>query len=352
MMITKVFKFTLVIILFFTFGFSSNLFSESVTFTAEVDGTSVIFNGFTSPNSLVMFIENDSVKGTTVSDSLGAYTKKFTAQDDGLHIFSIYSIDPENNETAIFQKEIYLIAFQTTEVNDVLLPPSIAISETTYTKGQNIIISGYSKPGQFIELKLIGSSENIYIVVANSVGYYESLINTNLLQPGSYRLIGSIQNPANSDILKTIELTFVLANSPVNPNPPANEIPISNPIPIESDPLICEYPYYRLCSFDFGNAGYIDLQYGLVSFINGFIRYFKQPISNVFDINNDKVVDSKDLSIVLYYAQKDSESGRIVNSEEQNASTILKWCLVSFLSLILFYNIYCELTRRNAKNNN
>lgn len=295
------FKFTIVLCLLLIAPVQ--IIAESVTFTAQVGDTILTIKGFTSPNSLVTFSEDNSIKGTVVSDSTGAFEKEFTAQDDGYHQITIFATDPEGRNTAALVQDIFLIEFQEYEINDLYLPPSISLNKAAFTfnKGEIIKVFGHSTPNSNMEIKIEGSMGRLSQVTSNLNGYYEYFANIDDLIPGDYVVSTTLKGSLNEDLSTSEQLSFQIRLVIEDVTPPGNPV-----APIDQGEEIggkCLYFYPKLCFFDKDGNGYIDQSSEFQKYFEGFVEYYSQMTSNIFDINDSNIVSVEDLSIVLYYTK-------------------------------------------------
>ncbi len=284
--------FILIIFLFLLNPYKVN--AESVTLTARVGDTALVLNGYTVPNILITFIEDDIVVGTAISNNLGEFTKTFTAQEAGYHSLKIYYTDPTAQTSNTIQLMLLLIDFQTLTVSDIYLPPTIRIDKTNYTVDQNITISGYAKPNELIEIQISGAVGRYSVVNSNSDGFYTYSFPTTGFVPGIYSVNASIKTDLSTNTPSSNTLNFTFYDSENN----AYIIP-------ESNNGLCPYPYRRLCYFDKGIKGYLDLINDLPDLLLGFVKFNGDNNKNSpFDINESGVINGEDFSIALFYTQK------------------------------------------------
>ncbi|MEO6728870.1 MAG: hypothetical protein ABIM99_03020 [Candidatus Dojkabacteria bacterium] len=211
------------------------LFSNSITFSAQVGDTILILKGYTSPNSLVTFIENNVVIGTIASDSSGYFEKNFTAQNDGIHQIQIHSTDIKNISTPVITKEINLISFQTTEINDIVLPPTVTVNQSFFNTGDILIIKGYTIPNTQTELLLNGSLADIVGVLSDSNGFFIYQYPANNFINGNYKFQVFIKDALGQITGKSFETPFNIY-IPFPTTPPVVS-PIVPPITIVSTPV-------------------------------------------------------------------------------------------------------------------
>jgi len=170
--------------------------AQSVTFTAQVGDTSLVVNGFSSPNSLVVFKQNNAVIGTTTSLPTGEFTKQFSALTGGLFILDIYAIDTNNVTSAAIQRNLYLIEFQEFEINDIYTPPTLKLTQ----EQSNILIQGYTLPNTPVKIIVNTSPVTSINLLSNVSGFFEDTIPIDSLGIGNFSINASIVDNINQQV--------------------------------------------------------------------------------------------------------------------------------------------------------
>lgn len=286
----------------------------SVTVSATVD-TVLVLQGYTSPNSLVVFLENSTAKGTTVSDSNGVFEKEFNSQDPGVHIISMYAIDPTNTNTQTVSIEILAIQNQTITISDLYLPPTIKISAVEYSDNQNISVFGYSLPDSLIKIEFSGTVSKIDYTRSEPNGYYSNLTPASSLGIGSYQVAASLPDFSSNTNTESESLSFSITTSTA-PTPTttssssSTSSSTSNPTPtpqitsLSPTPIPCPYLYVNLCFFDKEKKGFIGIgNLSFIDFLIEFVKNYEKPLRLAVDLNNDGLINSPDLSIFFYHVK-------------------------------------------------
>ncbi len=302
--------------------------AESLTVTASVGDTALILQGYTSPSSLVTFKENDVVKGTATSNSSGYFEKQFDAQDPGVHTIVIYATDPDNNLTNSVSLSLVLVQFNTLTIDDIYLPPTISLSDTSYLNNETINISGYSKPSFLIKIEFSGASGKIVYESTNSSGYYLYQIDGDELTLGSYQVTSTLQVDASSTSTASDNLDFTLSaaatptagptsSTTATPAPTATNTPTPTPAP-------CPYPFANLCFFDTEKKGVIEVEKpAFINYLVDFVKNFGKPLAVLVDLNEDNIVDASDLSVFLYFVRPKQTKILGVSVQEREQASVL-----------------------------
>lgn len=297
------------IIIFLILAVQQPTYAESLTVSASI-GTNLTLQGYTSPNSLVVFLENGTSIGTTTSDSDGSFTKNFNNQDPGIHTIYLYSTDSTGANSATVSFQVLLIDYQTITVSNIYLPPTITLSKTSYSQDDIITISGYSKPSSLVKVEFTGTQGKTANVSTNSVGYYLYEISGNDLSVGNYQVKSTLEVTGSNTATTSEQFSFSLSKSTVSTvSPTASPTKVPSPTPIP-----CPYFYSKLCFFDKAKLGFIDIKAGLVEYLIGFSKYYSKIVGVIFDINEDQLVDSIDLSIILFHTKADPSARQILGT--------------------------------------
>jgi hypothetical protein len=292
----------------------SEVRSESITVTAEVGETIVVLSGYTSPGSFITFSENSAIVGSATSDSSGFFSKTFEGIVPGVHSFQIQSTDQESLQSTAISISFLAIQNQQVLISNIYLPPTIMLTQND----QNVDIWGYTAPSSLVDITITGRSGIIKSIYSDSNGFYKVTFDISNFLPGEYVVTAELKVNFSSSTTVSQQLKFNVF------------IGRDQSIIISSDDLIpidldgskkCRYFYKRLCEFDQEDLGYMDIRKVFPKFFFGFVDFFIQRVSNIYDINEDSVVNPEDLSIFLYYTR--SEPYQVLglsNSEDKNSS--------------------------------
>jgi hypothetical protein len=247
----------------------------SVTTTIQAPLSALSINGFTSPNSFVILSENGTTISTTIAGGTGAFSFNMTAIVPGAHSYVIFSTDTENRSTTQTSRNYFLLANTLTTVNNILLSPTISISETEIDPGEPITISGKAKPNSTISVFIEGPLR-AYSATTNANGEWSYTIlgsETALFSPGQYIAYSLVQDGASNQSLVSPTLSFTVTSPTTDNPPPACDITRGD--------LNCN---------------------GVTNLVDFSILLFHWNTTNrVADINNDSLVNLIDFSIMMFY---------------------------------------------------
>lgn len=164
---------------------------KSTTTTSVIVTTQIgelEFRGFASPNSFVTILVDGAVAGTTTAGSDGTFIKYIGGLEPNI-IFdiTIYSTDisGKNSEpinfSAMTLTGVYVV------VQNLVLPPTIAVEPNQLYQGDLTNISGYAFPYSQVSIYVEGSHNYNFMVIANGSGAWQQTLDTraNLLSPGT-----------------------------------------------------------------------------------------------------------------------------------------------------------------------
>lgn len=182
--------------------------------TATVPDSTATFNGFAPGSSVVTIKDNGTAVGTTTTNTGGMFSKTIVSTP-GQHDFALYFTDTAGRTTpeTIFE-DVNLPFHIDTPINDIHLPPTIALSKTSIYKGDGLNIFGQAAPGSTVHVVLngvevvsatIGSSDysflldNGYVVGNNTV--YSFLTRTGVTNSiNSFTQNFNVDNCRRSDL--------------------------------------------------------------------------------------------------------------------------------------------------------
>lgn len=235
---------------------------------------SVIFSGFTSPNSKVVILKNSIMLGETMSNDLGFFNLSLSNQPSGLSNYSLYGVDKTGVRSSYLNTQINVPSTGSVASQNLLLPPTISTDKTEVKKGDEIRLFGYTLPLATVGLEALGKSSDEFTINSNSEGYYNFFVNTKDAQIGKYSaktkaLYGSTATPFSSII------AFLVGSKNVAP----------------------EQPGQCPARADFNN----DCRVNLIDFSIQAFWYLKPNADPKVDLNSDGNVDLVDFSILAYY---------------------------------------------------
>jgi hypothetical protein len=152
----------------------------------------VSFSGQAYPESQVEVLRKGSLDEAFTNipiesssiESDGTFSIKYQALLGGEYIFALRAIDKDGNKTGILTFGTNL-STENLEVEDIFVPPTVNLPEAV-ALNKDVIISGYSAPEGFVEIKVNG----FLIAETNSdnVGYYSYTIDGSKFGEGRHQV--------------------------------------------------------------------------------------------------------------------------------------------------------------------
>jgi hypothetical protein len=306
----------------------------SIDVSARVGETTVNISGFSSLFSVVTFMENGDVIGTTATDTTGFFAKQFTAQIEGFHTLNIFANDGHGKTSRVIDLSYVLITGQQIDLNDLYLPPTINAG-SSFHEGDIVNVFGYTVPNQGLQVNLTGKKELSKTVTSDVDGYYSTFFNTQNFELGSYTVY-AVLNHTSLTSTTTSSLGFEIFAMPTSilltPTPSSAVVSLTSggataPIVTPVENLIiptavlakeCPYDYINLCFLDKEKKGWIDSEKELPDILKNLSDQFRTNTKSVYDINQDGLVDEKDFSIILFHTK--TYSYELIQSNVKNES--------------------------------
>jgi len=116
--------------------------------------------GYSSPNSLVFFLENGSVLGTQVASSGSVFDKTLSGLDPGIHFLSIYSTDSGARNTLTITFGISVVSGSTTIASGIILPPTVSLANSEVKRPAQLTASGSAKSNASVQVFISGSGDS------------------------------------------------------------------------------------------------------------------------------------------------------------------------------------------------
>lgn len=246
----------------------------SVSVTASIDPpvASLVISGYTSPGTFVTFTNNGTVIGTDAAGPTGYFSQIFRGLQPTTHQLRIYGVDQSARATAPIFLEIYTPIYQETTVSDIILPPTIELSDTVIVQGDDLVVKGSAVPSGDINL-FTESFLRSYASTVNAAGDWSyTITDTADYLPGDYRAYGIVQSGSLQSLAGTA-LGFTVTATATTPTP-----------------AIC-----NIAQADLNCDAHVNL------FDFSILMYYWGTTQPAGDINNDGVVNLFDFSIMMYY---------------------------------------------------
>lgn len=234
----------------------------------------VLIKGLAYQKSKINFLKDGQKIGDTVADNGGFFSVKAENLVNGNYLFAIQSFDPDNVRTKLYTIPVTYEAGKIVVVDSIMVPPTLQADKKEVSKGDRIVLFGYSAPNAAVKLTILNNQEfqKIYPAVANNKGQYEFSIDTSEFAFTDYKasVSGTFQTYSSgpSDVI-----VFKVGN--------ANVLTEKNRCGIAD--LNC------------------DTRVNLIDFSIAAFWYLKPAPPKDVDINGDGVISIIDFSIMAFY---------------------------------------------------
>jgi hypothetical protein len=188
---------------------------SAITVSAMIDtpSASVLFSGYSAPNTFITFTEDGSVHGTDITNELGFFSKLLTGLSPGDHSFSLYGVDWINLTTAPHVINVYAPIYTQTNITDILLSPTLQISDNEILQGEDIIASGSAKPDSNITLFTESPLRTYYATATSSGAWSYTIDNTDEYVVGDYTIYAMAQDDFGVQSFVSIALGFSVVSA-------------------------------------------------------------------------------------------------------------------------------------------
>ena len=153
----------------------------------------VVFKGYSYPESLVTFVKNGAIVGNTLSKSNGTFEKEIDT-DPGISTFGIWARDRLGLNSPTTNVNIALQEGTKTTIANIILSPTIAAHKSVITQGEKLTIYGSATPKSNVRLfNNYSPGQILSPIKAKDNGHWEYILDTLELQPGEYSLKANTQ---------------------------------------------------------------------------------------------------------------------------------------------------------------
>lgn len=191
------------------------------------DGSDVLYlaefkiNGWAPPSSRVTTLKDGVAGATAQAGSDGKFQILIGSLERGVYTFSTYAEDSGGRKTSSYSTTMMLESGTSNVVSDILLPPTIAVTNTNPAVGESVDVDGASAPSSSIDLTVSRrsgstlSNASTLIASSSASGAWVSVINGARLAQGTYVLqararVGTkAPSPLSSPIVLNVGETIV-----------------------------------------------------------------------------------------------------------------------------------------------
>lgn len=141
-------------------------------------------NGYTIPFSHVKIIEGGNVVVENQLEQNGYFDFQFSITKDTVHEFIIFA-EYAGNSTNPVAITVDPNTWELSQTTGLVLPPILMVATPAVVQGNDAIIYGFGPRDAAITL-FASFSEILFYTTSDSEGYFESRLNTDEVNPGSY----------------------------------------------------------------------------------------------------------------------------------------------------------------------
>jgi hypothetical protein len=239
---------------------------------SQAQQATVILTGNSFPGSKLTLLKDGLITTTLVANNDGTFQITINNLNFGNYQLSLIAEDSTGISSS--PHVINVSAFSTTPYiyGNIVLPPTIAISNLSIQMGSSFKVYGFAAPGSTVNLEIPGIA-NLGSSIANASGYYEITTVANRA-PNTYFLRTKANfNGFDSLYSKPVQITYFAGQG--QPTPPSQ---------------------YSTC-VDYNKDGKVNLiDFSILLF------WFNKPSPpNSIDCNGDAAINIKDFSILMYF---------------------------------------------------
>lgn len=147
---------------------------------------SVIFTGFSYPESIVSILQNGVIVASLPVHDDGSFEVHVRSLNSGIYTFGIRAEDKDKNTSKLLTFTVYVSSGVATTVSGIFIPPTITSDKIEGKKGENILLRGSGVPNAEIRLSLVSSFEVLRKAITNASGTWSYILDTTSLDLGDY----------------------------------------------------------------------------------------------------------------------------------------------------------------------
>lgn len=236
----------------------------------------VRIDGWAYPGATVSFFRDGVIVTTKTAGGGGEFSNLTEGLDRGSYSFGVYAVDSKGTRSATYATTLWLQSSTLNAISNVMLPPTVALTENSVSPGDPIVLTGYTAPSADIttwlrpKLAEVSTADVVSTTTAASNGAWTVTIQTSGLPQGTYELVaqGKMQDglvESDKSARKTIGIGVSVPDG------------------------------------DCTSTGDLNCD-GFVNLVDFSILLFNWNTSNaVADVNKDGFVSLPDFSILLFY---------------------------------------------------
>lgn len=248
--------------------------NNGVPLIIESGTDKAIFRGKSYPGSSIAVLKNGLIVNELSSYADGTFEVPVNNILPGVYTFSLSAKDENGLRSSSVPYTVVVSSGAITEVNDIIMPPTLTTDKTEVRSGDPLIFSGYSIPNSNVTISIFVQGGNTASVLANDRGVWLYNFQTKNISIGNYNAkarakIGGINSPYSETVLFTVGTKNTLRKSGST---------------------------YSTMRCDLNN----DLRVNLLDFSIMAFWYKRLGFPAKVDLNSDKRINLTDLSILAY----------------------------------------------------
>src|SRR5258708_7324137 len=167
-------------------GVSNNPSGSVIVNTPSIAPTDITLSGIAYPNAKVILLLN-GIEATEINaDSSALFVLKLSNITSGVRVFSVAAEDTKGLRSVLVTIPIMVKDNTSTTVSNLFIPPTLSINKTSYGRGEDILVNGYSAPESTIPLNI--DSQNNLTTIADNLGWYTFDIKTDSFSLGDHSM--------------------------------------------------------------------------------------------------------------------------------------------------------------------
>lgn len=183
--------------------------AASVTITATVPPASATFSGFAPASSVVSFKDNGVVAATTLTSVLGTFSQQVVSSP-GVHDFALFLTDTAGRTTPETTfSGVTLINQTDTPISNVLLPPTITLSQSSIFNGQGVLVFGQGSPGSTVHV-VVNGTERFTSSLSNSDWQFS--LDKNYYHLGTNSIYAFLTRPSATNSVNSFTINLNVNN--------------------------------------------------------------------------------------------------------------------------------------------
>lgn len=189
--------------------------------TADLGETEIAVSGRAYPGETVHILLDGDEISTVRADSAGRF--EFTTESSpGTATMGFWALDANRVRSVTFTTTFDVTQGAITNVNGILLPPTLAISDVTVNPGDQITISGQAVPDSEVEVHFDNSNSKITAVTDSNgewaVAYDTSSLSSAVHTVRARYVLSSGRLTTQSSFSTTLQLFVGVDGSPTTPS--------------------------------------------------------------------------------------------------------------------------------------